>query len=204
VNGAYVPPFRLAQELAANGEYRLAFADRVRKHFFNDGALTPSAVTDRWMKRAREVDLAMIAESARWGYYRRNPPFTRDKDWLAEQQRLLKNYFPARTVIVLDQLRAVGLYPNLAAPSFNQHGGTVPDGFKLSMTCPSGAKAYYTTDGSDPRVYGTGAISAHAQAYDSPLPLRSSVVVKARVLKQGTWSALTEASFTNAAPATAQ
>ena len=203
VNRPFLPPFRLAQELAANAEYRLAFADRVQKHFFNGGALTRSVAAERWMKRAREVDLAMIAESARWGYYRRNPPFTRDKDWLAEQQRLLKSYFPARTVIVLDQLRTAGLYPKISAPSFNQHGGAVPDGFKLSISCPSGTTVYFTTNGSDPRVYGTGTVSPQAQPYVNAVSLGNSVVVKARVWKQGTWSALTEAPFTLAAPATA-
>jgi len=90
VNDPGEVPFHFAQELRGNPEFRLAFADRVQKHFFNDGALTPAATAARWKRRADEVDLAIIAESARWGYYRRNPPFTRDADWLTEQQRLLK------------------------------------------------------------------------------------------------------------------
>jgi hypothetical protein len=49
---------RLAEELKESPEYRLAFADRVQKHFFNDGALTSAAVAARWMKRAAEVDQA--------------------------------------------------------------------------------------------------------------------------------------------------
>jgi hypothetical protein len=59
--------------------------------------------------------VAIIAESARWGYYRREIPYTRDREWAAEQQRLLKEYFPQRTEIVLKQLQAVGLYPKNSA-----------------------------------------------------------------------------------------
>ena len=110
-------PFRMMEELKGNAEFREAFAGRVQKHFFGDGALTPAASAARWMKRAKEVDLAIIAESARWGSYRRNAPYTRDKEWSAEQQRLLKEYFPQRTEIVLKQLQAAGLYPKNAPPS---------------------------------------------------------------------------------------
>jgi CotH kinase protein/Chitobiase/beta-hexosaminidase C-terminal domain len=114
VSNPEVMPFRMMEELKGNAEFREAFAARVKKHLFGDGALTPAACADRWRQRAKEVDLAIIAESARWGYYRRNPPFTRDQDWAAEQQRLLKEYFPQRTEIVLQQLQAAGLYPKNA------------------------------------------------------------------------------------------
>jgi len=97
--------------LRANADFRAAFAGRVQKHLFGEGALTPKAAAARWMKRAAEVDLAIIAESARWGGYRRDPPYTRDQDWLKEQRRLIENYFPRRTAIVLGQLRAAGLCP---------------------------------------------------------------------------------------------
>ena len=113
----FVTPFRMMEELKGNSEFCKAFGERVQKHFFNDGALTPSACAERWIKRAEQVDAAMIAESARWGYYRRSEPYTRDKEWASEQQRLLKDYFPQRTGIVLEQLRAVGLYPKSGAPA---------------------------------------------------------------------------------------
>jgi hypothetical protein len=195
VNDPYEVPFRLAQELMANAEYRLAFADRVQKHCFNDGALTPAAAAARWKKRANEVDLAVIAESARWGYYRRNPPYTRDKEWLTEQRRLLQSYFPQRTGIVLGQLQAAGLYPRIAAPVFNQQGGRAVDGFKLSMASNDGGRIYYTTNGVDPRVSGIGAVSPQAQVYAEPLLLHPPCQMKARALKEGTWSALSEAAF---------
>jgi hypothetical protein len=188
-------PFRLAQSLMTNPEYRLAFADRAQKHLFNDGALTPKAAADRWLKRAKEVDLAMIAESARWGYYRRRTPFTRNDDWMAEQRRLLTAYFPRRTQIVIDQLRAVGLYPSIAAPVFNQRGGKVGEGYRLQISAYKGATVCYTTNGTDPRFHATGVRSPGALVYTNGIVLNPPVTIKARVLKDQTWSALNEAAF---------
>ena len=103
--------------------------------------------------------------------------------------------FPQRSEIVLQQLRDAGLYPLVDAPTFNQHGGSVPPGFQLAISAPAGA-IYFTTDGSDPRVPRLGAISATATAYTAPFALPAgSTNVKARTLHNLTWSALTEASF---------
>ncbi|HWN93507.1 MAG TPA: CotH kinase family protein, partial [Methylomirabilota bacterium] len=201
VSDPYEMPFRLAEELKRNAEFRLAFADRVQKHFFHDGALAPTACAERWAKRAKEVDAAMVAESARWGYYRRNPPFTRDKEWLAEQQRLLKNYFPQRTAIVLQQLRAVGLYPKIAAPILGQQDGASDRAFQVEVTPAKGSRIYYTTNGSDPRVAFTGAITSHAQIYTKAIFFPAGTHVRARTLQDGIWSALTETTFTSASPA---
>jgi len=199
VSNPFETPFRLAEELKGNVEFRLAFADRVQKHFFNDGVLTPAASAARWMKRANEVDRAIMAESARWGYYRRNPPYTRNRHWLAEQQRLLKSWFPRRTAIVLEQLRAAGLYPGIAAPVFNQHGGNIANDFNLTITSSNGGTIYYTTNGTDPRISVTGAVLPGALTYSKGVSLRGAAHVKTRVLKDRVWSALSEATFTNSA-----
>ena len=195
-------PGGLHSALLANAEYRLQFADRVHQHFFNGGALTPEAVAARWMKRAAEVDQAMIAESARWGDYRRDVDvrgtaylYSYFDHFLTEQNRLLTQYFPVRTANVLSQLRGAGLYPNVDAPEFNQHGGQVPSGFNLTMGSTSGT-IYFTTNGTDPRLYGSGAVSADALAYNNAVPLDHSMTIKARALSGGTWSALNAATFT--------
>jgi hypothetical protein len=194
----------LHTKLKANAQYRLDFADRVYKHFFNNGALTPGQVAARWMNRSAQVDVAIIAESARWGDYRRDvyqyssgpyELYTRNNQWLTERNRLLTQYFPARTGNVLSQLRAAGLYPaNAVAPTFNQHGGQVARGFNLIMTAPAGT-IYYTTNGSDPRVVYTGAVSASAKTNSGPLVLNSTVNVQARTLSGSEWSALNAAAF---------
>jgi hypothetical protein len=198
VSNPYEAPFRLAEELRANAEFRLAFADRAQKHLFNGGALTPESAAARWLKRAAEVDEAMLAESARWGYYRRKTPYTRDKEYAQEQQRLLKTYFPQRTAIVLAQLRSAGLFSGVSAPVLSHPGGPAADGYKLAIKAPEGGVVYYTINGKDPRAYGTGKPSAESQSFANPIPLHPPLQLKARILKNGAWSALVHAQFTSA------
>jgi hypothetical protein len=146
-------------------EFRVRFGDRVHKQLFNSGTLTPQRNIQRWLKRTEELNLAVIAESARWGDYRRDVHswssgpyylYTRDEFWIPERDRLLTEYFPLRTDIVLDQLRNRGLYPSIDAPVFGingsyKHGGRISPTDRFSMTATTGT-IYYTLDGSDPRL----------------------------------------------------
>lgn len=150
-NDSYAPT-GLHQKLAAGDpEYRLMFADRVHKHFFNDGPLTPENAQALYQSMLDQIDRAVVGESARWGDNRRAVPYTRDVEWVAHRDWLLGSYFPYRSDIVLNQLRNRGLYPQTVAPSFSQHGGHVPSGFALTMSAPAGT-IYYTLDGTDPRM----------------------------------------------------
>ncbi|NQU24289.1 MAG: CotH kinase family protein, partial [Candidatus Nealsonbacteria bacterium] len=208
-------PSRLLQKLRQNEEFLLRFADRVHRHMLNDGVLTPDESAKLWNARAAQVDRAVVAESARWGDYRRDvypnqwpaenfDLYTRDEHYLAQQEFIRQRYLPVRTGIVLDQYRSGGWYPSLAAPSFNQHGGWVHDGFKLTME-PTAGTIYYSLDGTDPRVVG-GAVAQEALVY-SPgmqIPLTEGTVVKARARSGATWSALNEAAFSIGQPATAE
>lgn len=182
------------QQCAANPEFRLRVADHVQRHFFNDGVFTPQGASNLLMRRKIEIDRAVVGESARWGDAQRSNPRTRDVEWVAEVNRILTNYIPRRTGIVVGQLRGKNLYPALAAPAYSQHGGSVPKNFSLSLSAPAGV-LYYTLDGSDPRLPG-GAVSASALKADGPITLSESVTVKSRALDGSTWSALNEATFT--------
>ncbi len=142
-------PQWLHQQLTANAEYRLRFADRVYRHFFITKVLSPQANIDRLMKRKNQIDNAIIAESARWGDVLREPPYTRDKEWMDEVNYLVNTYFPQRSDIVLRQFINKGWYPDFPPPEFNTAGGLVEKGFRLTMTAPKG-KIYYTIDGTDP------------------------------------------------------
>lgn len=179
-------------------EFRVLFGDRIQKHFFNGGALTPQRTAARWMEHAATLDNAIVAESARWGDLSQANPLTRDVEWIAEQNRLLSTYFPFRTNNVLTIYRNEGLYPTLAAPTFSQHGGSVPAGYALSVSGPPGT-IYYTTDGSDPRLPG-GAISPTAVAVGGAITLAESGTIAARTFSGGAWSAMTDAFFTVESP----
>jgi hypothetical protein len=194
VNQGNTPAYLYAQ-LRANAEFRQLFADHVQRHFFNGGALTPGRVDALWMQRASQIDQAIICESARWGDYRTEPAMGRNNAWLPEQSRLRTQYFPQRTQIMIDQFRAIGLFPALDAPAFNQNGGSVAPGFSFQMTNPNATGViFFTTDGTDPRLPG-GGIAGGAQTYSAPLVLNSHAVIRARVKDGATWSALMEATF---------
>ncbi len=195
----YDTPALVHARLSTNPEYRMLYADLVHRHFFHDGALAPAKAADRWLARANEIDRAIVGESARWGDARREPPYTRDVEWIRELNRLRTTYFPNRTQNLLAQLKQVNLYPNVAAPEFNQHGGTIQPGFLLSMTTTA-PEIHVTLDGTDPRLEG-GGISPDAFRYTGPISLTESTLVKARARSAaGVWSALNEAAFILDAP----
>lgn len=162
-------PARIFQRLRANPEFRLRFADHAHRHLSNHGALTPGPAAARWRARADEILGAVVGESARWGDVRRATPYTRNVEWTNELKRLLNEYFPARTDILLNQYKSAGLYPNIVAPGFSLPGGDMPPGSLLAIDAPAGT-VYYTLDGSDPRVSG-GGISPNALAYTPTTPL---------------------------------
>jgi hypothetical protein len=196
-DNGYGSPTKLHQQLKNNAEYRVLFADHVHRHFFNDGLLTVDNATALYQHRLDVVDRAVVGESARWGDNRRDQGgirYTRDEHWVDQRDWLLNTYFPQRTNIVLSQLKSRGLYPNVKAPGFSQHGGWDPSGFTLTITNLNGSGAiYYTTDGTDPREYLTG--NPVGAQYARLITLTKSTHVKARVLSGSTWSALNEATF---------
>jgi len=201
-------PSRLFNNMLKSAEFRMLVADRVHKHLFNGGALTPERTAARWMNRANELDLAIICESARWGDYRRdmhsysNGPYEfyrKNSHWLPEQNRLINDYFPKRTNSpsnsndLLDQYKSRGWYPSLAAPEFNQHGGWDLNGFAVTISGPG--TIYYTLDGSDPRLPGGAVNTAAVFTYTGPINITQTTRIKARSISGSTWSALTEAVF---------
>lgn len=186
-------PQYLFTRLSANAEFRLRAADHVQSQFFNGGVFTTEGCRTRFLVRSNEITRAVIAESARWGDSKREPPRNRNTDWVREMNSVYGDYFLRRPGIVLNQLRTKGLYPAVAAPAFNQNGGNVPDGFQVSLTASSGT-IYYTLDGSDPRQTG-GGVSPSAVAYSGALTLNQSARFRARVSDGGVWSALNDATF---------
>ncbi|HXC50849.1 MAG TPA: lamin tail domain-containing protein [Candidatus Limnocylindrales bacterium] len=198
--GAIDTPGAVYANLRKSPEFRLAFADRVHKHFFNGGALTPEAAKVRWRKRRDQIYHAIVGESARWGDHRRTIPYTRDIEWIAENQRLLLNYFPARTRIQVDQFRSAGLYPSVDAPEFSKNGGQFFAGDQVTISGPAGAVIWVTTDGSDPRIPG-GAVSPSASPYSGAITLSAAVTIRARALSSGNvWSAISDTAFTPVSP----
>ncbi len=112
-------PTRLFQALRRNPTFRTTFARTAHRHLDAGGALSPEATARRYARLADVLRPAMVAESARWGDYRRDVHpyregpyelYTVDDHWEPEVKRLLQHYFPARTQEVIRQLTEAGLY----------------------------------------------------------------------------------------------
>ncbi|MCL4176888.1 MAG: lamin tail domain-containing protein [Verrucomicrobia bacterium] len=161
VDGAVARPYAAAR---ANADFRMRFADRVHRHFSEGGVFYVNAAQPTWdparpwdnpsaarfAALAAAVEAPLVGETARGGEQMGAGPYTRDQHWARARDSLLIDYFPRRAAIVLEQLRAAGLYPRTEAPVFNQRGGVVPEGFQVTLSAPAGT-IYYTRDGSDPR-----------------------------------------------------
>ncbi|NLH42026.1 MAG: hypothetical protein GX448_09305 [Planctomycetes bacterium] len=190
----YFNPHWLHEQLARNNaEYRMLFADHVYRHFFHDGLLTPESSIARIQNRAGQIEVAIIAESARWGDAKRSTPYTK-QDWDNEIARIVTSYLPTRTQTVLGQFKNVGWYPNIDPPEFPQQGGHVAQGFSVMLSGGAGT-VYFTLDGSDPRLVGGAVNTAKAQVYAQPIRLTASTKIRTRSLSGSTWSAVNEAVF---------
>ena len=174
---------RLRQE--AHPDYEILLADRIHKHFFNNGALTAGAAISRLQKRVDEIEVSFLAESARWNM--QSPT-----SWRSYQTNLMRSTLRRLSRDMVAKYRAAGLYPSITAPTFSPDAGDLPER-RVRISAPSG-EIYYTTDGTDPRAPG-GAISGTAQLHDSTVTLDRIATLRARVLENGEWSALNEALF---------
>jgi len=163
---------QLYNRLRASPEFRLLWADRVHKHFYNGGALMPGSISNRFNELRNELSALMPSM---------DPTIL---VWARDRQPIFFN-----------QMQPYGLLASSNAPGFNQFGGRVPAGFALVMTNLAGT-IHYTTDGSDPRTAFTSAVSPSAQTYDGPVTLNQTMTIRARSLSGVNWSALTEATFT--------
>jgi hypothetical protein len=139
-------------------EYRMLFADRVHKFFYDGGVLMPLNLIDLYTELASQVELPIIAESARWGDTHHSTPLTQ-QDWYNERDWILNEYILQRNDIVMDQFKVANLYSNIDAPVFYvnniyQHGGEIESTDSISLTSAEG-KIYYTFNGSDPRLPST-------------------------------------------------
>lgn len=159
--------------LQRNPEFRLLFADRIHKHFFNGGKLTDENIAKEYYAMIPTIHPAM--------------PLVNDEiipDWIAARRRYVTNHFAQANLIVSSN-----------APYLSRFGGRVHKGFDVSLTAPAGT-IYYTVDGTDPRVPFTAAINPSALAHNNlDLVINRSFQLKARTLLNGIWSALTETEF---------
>ena len=185
------------QQCLDNEEFRVRVGDRIQKHFRNGGVLTPEMVLKRFRERTQEIEMSVVCESARWGdsgytpsggqASTARPARNRDDDWIHEINRLLNEYFPVRSEIVLSQLYRHGVISDVAAPTYQL------DKAKSEVSIQgSNGEMFITTDGSDPRQIGgkPGASAKLVKSNSTTIPIGKSL--RARSFYKGEWSAMVE------------
>lgn len=129
-------------------EYRERFANRAQELLFNGGLLAPESVLALMEKRRLVVEKVIVAESARWGDAKTNPPADKS-DWegaVADLQSVVMG----RRADFVSHLRQGQLLPAIAAPTFSPFGGTLATGADFSVAASEGT-VFVTQDGRDPR-----------------------------------------------------
>lgn len=204
-------PTEIFHALTENEEFRTLFADRVYYHTRSGGALDPGVAGQRYQQLSDLIFDAVIAESARWGDYRRdvhefeNGPYelyTRNNQWLTERQRLLESYFPHRTEEAVDKYDDREFFPDTLPPGITPAGGAATVGMRVRLTNPNiddgvpEGDIWYTLDGTDPRPpYNAGAPLGSYGGSSTVISITASTRVQARVLHNGEWSAMNAVEF---------
>ncbi len=202
------PLIRLWNALTEHPDFKLAFADRVYRHCFGDGALTESQTLARFDRLMRSIESAIVAESARWGdsaHGQEDAPRTRHGNWYPEC-RALRKLISGNVVHFIADLQAEGLYPRAVPPILSPPPGPAPlaAGTVLTLSAPARQRGviYFTTDESDPHApvgsgSGPGEPSASAKVFEGqPFVLSAPTRLKARFLaRTGEWSPLEEGLY---------
>ncbi|RYD36397.1 MAG: hypothetical protein EOP86_06075 [Verrucomicrobiaceae bacterium] len=178
-------PDNIFNQLMGRADFKVLFRDRIYRHLFHDGVLTPDKAGAFYQLRANEIQTAVVGETARW-----QPtssvgplPWDRDGEWTVERNYLVNTFFPQRTAKLLSQLRTRGWYP-VDAPEMSQRGGTVAPGTEIQLSGPAGTTFYYTLDGTDPRLPG-GAVSPSAKSWTATTGTRTLVEANDGVVGKG-------------------
>lgn len=160
--------------LKKSPEFKLLFADRVHRAFFNDGPLTDASLRTRYNAMKAQVAASITS-----------PPFSDGtiSSWISGRRRHLTNIF-----------QKAGFLATSNAPVASQFGGRVPAGYPLTLRNQSGT-ILYTTDGADPRMPFTSARSDRAIEYRAPVTITGPLHLKARSLEGTNWSAILDISF---------
>ena len=121
-NNGSAYPTGIFQNLMKNKDFVDRFGRRAQELLADGGLLGPQSVVETWDSLYHVISKAIYAEAARWGDYRRNVHqyksigkyYTVDDCYMRERNRLLNEYFPYRSAIVLADIRRIapsGIYP---------------------------------------------------------------------------------------------
>lgn len=111
-------PSRIFQGLMKNDIFKQKYQARARQMLEDGGLLSERKVVAVWDSLYHVIENAVYAEAARWGDYRNKvhsyrvelPVFSVEETYMTERNRMLTEYFPNRSNIVIGQLREKGWY----------------------------------------------------------------------------------------------
>lgn len=114
-NNGNASPTGIFQNLMKNSNFARRYVRRAREVLADDGLLGPASVVEVWDSLYNTISMAIYAEAARWGDYRRDVHrwqtagqlYTVDNHYMTERNRLLTQYFPSRSAFVLDRINAM-------------------------------------------------------------------------------------------------
>ena len=163
--------------LKKTAEFRLLFADRVHRAFFNEGPLTDPRIQARYDSVKGQVVGSIASFNNVVG------------SWIAGRRRHVTNSFAK-----------AGFLASSNAPVASQLGGRVPIGYPLRLQSRAGV-IYWTTNGSDPRTPFAGSVALAATKYVAPLLIQHPLRLMTRTLQGTNWSALLDLAFDVRQPA---
>ena len=204
VSGPRDSPAFLYSKLRASSLFRARFAARAIALTTGVGILTPPQNAARWERRQAEIDLSIVAESARWGDSRQTVPLKRN-DWLREMNWMRTTYWPRIHEIAVGRFRSAGLYSISTAPTVTMSppGGILSAGALVTLS--GGPNIYFTTNGLNP-ITASGVLADGAVSYTAPLSLTVPTQLRAQRFVGANGSAVASAFFlpqTYLAPASA-
>ena len=105
-------PTGIFHNLLQNDDFARRYLRRAKVLLSDNGLLGKTAVVEVWDSLYNTISTALYDEAARWGDYRRDVHryqtagelYTVDNQFMTERNRLVNEYFPARTKRVLDQI----------------------------------------------------------------------------------------------------
>ena len=124
-------PTSMFQNLLRNPKFAKQYQRRAKELLADNGFLGQQSVVEVWDSLYHTIDKAIYCEAARWGDFRRdvlpqpsvygsytgsNRLFTVDDAYMKERNRLLNNYFPYRSEIVLNNILALVQVDDFEAP----------------------------------------------------------------------------------------
>jgi len=170
-------------------EFKFLQGDKVECLCKNDGALTPNKLKEKYLYRANQVEVSLIAEAARWGNnsYTFGGDFPDHKDvenwevnthWKAEFEQVYNEFLTKRTGAFIEKYINLERYSTLHAVEVNINNNNI----ELTHSNDNGT-VVYMLNGEDPREF-NGLLNSNAIQYNNqPIKLVEPIELKARFYK---------------------